>query len=47
MAQAIEHLLCKCEALSSKPFPPKKKKNYPDNIVRLYLKRKMKKKFID
>jgi hypothetical protein len=27
MAQAIEHLLCKCEALSSNPSLTKKKKN--------------------
>jgi hypothetical protein len=26
MAQAVEHLLYKCEALSSKPSPTKKKK---------------------
>jgi hypothetical protein len=26
MAQAIEHLLSKCEALNSTPVPPKRKK---------------------
>jgi hypothetical protein len=26
VAQAIEYLLCKCEALSSNPVPPKEKK---------------------
>jgi hypothetical protein len=26
LAQAVEHLLCKCKALSSNPVPSKKKK---------------------
>jgi hypothetical protein len=26
VSQAAEHLLCKCEALSSNPVPPKKEK---------------------
>jgi hypothetical protein len=28
VAQAVEHLLCKCEALSSNPSPIKKKKGF-------------------
>jgi hypothetical protein len=31
VAQEVEHLFCKCEALSSKtPVPQKKKKDFPD-----------------
>jgi hypothetical protein len=35
MAQAVEYLFCKCEAMSSNPSPPKKKK-----ITILLLKQK-------
>jgi hypothetical protein len=35
MAQAVEHLLCKHEALNSKPSPIKKKKKTEKEILQV------------